>query len=157
MRKTSQDRINPVSYTRKTMGGRITRHNIFRNNTSNSSLKFSPFEIVYGTRPKFLLSLQALKSKQFEMGSQIRRQGPILSAILFKAFPYFQCFRILSNAANFCKTLLDKFHVRQVWQLGWWIPSGTNVPPAEVSTQWFQNTKLPMLNKYGKFRYAISK
>ena len=24
-------------------------------------------------------------------------------------------------------------------------------PPAEVSTLWFQNTKLQMLNKYGEF------
>ena len=28
-------------------------------------------------------------------------------------------------------------------------------PPAEVSTQWFQNTKLPMLNKYGELWYVI--
>ena len=49
------------------------------------------------------------------MGSQIRRQGPLLSALPFKAFLYFQCFRILANVANFCKTLLDKFHVRQVY------------------------------------------
>ena len=27
--------------------------------------------------------------------------------------------------------------------------------PAEVSTQWFQNTKLPMLDKYGNFDNAI--
>ena len=42
------------------------------------------------------------------MGSHIRRCGQLLSAFLFKAFPYFQYFRNLANAANFCKTLLDK-------------------------------------------------
>ena len=35
-------------------------------------------------------------------------KGQLLRAILFEAFPYFQCFRIL---ANFCKTLFDKFYV----------------------------------------------
>ena len=55
------------------------------------------------------IAKEALKSKQIEMGSQIRQQGPLLSALLFKAFPYFQCFRNLANAANSCKTLLDKF------------------------------------------------
>ena len=36
----------------------------------------------------------ALKSKQFELGIQMRRKGQLLSAILFEAFAYFQCFRI---------------------------------------------------------------
>ena len=45
--------------------------------------------------------------KTIEMGSQIRRQGQLhlLNAILIEAFPYFQRFRILANAENFCKTL----------------------------------------------------
>ena len=37
---------------------------------------------------------EAFKSKQIEMGSQIRRQGHPLSAVLFETFPYFQGFRI---------------------------------------------------------------
>ena len=48
-----------------------------------------------------------LNPKQIEMGSQIRRQGQLQSALLFEAFPYFQCFNILANAAKFCKTLFD--------------------------------------------------
>ena len=43
------------------------------------------------------------------MGSQIQWQAPLLSALLFKTFPYFQYFRILANAANFCKTFLINF------------------------------------------------
>ena len=39
------------------------------------------------------------------MGSKIRRQGSLLTALLFNAFPYFQCFRVLANAANFCKAV----------------------------------------------------
>ena len=35
---------------------------------------------------------EGLKSKQIEMGTQIRRQGQLLSALLFEACPYFQCF-----------------------------------------------------------------
>ena len=57
---------------------------------------------------------EALKSKQIKMGSQIHRQGQLLSAVLFEAFPFFQCLRILVNAANICKILLGKFHVRQM-------------------------------------------
>ena len=49
---------------------------------------------------------EAIKSKQIEMG------GQKLSVLLFEAFTYFQCFRILANALNFCQTLFDKFHVR---------------------------------------------
>ena len=41
---------------------------------------------------------EALKSKQMEMGSQIRRKGQLLSVIIFEVFPYFS---FLSNAANF--------------------------------------------------------
>ena len=43
------------------------------------------------------------------MGNQIRRQGQLPSALIFEAFPYFQDFGFLANAA-----LYDKFHVRQV-------------------------------------------
>ena len=39
--------------------------------------------------------MTSLKSKQVEIGRQIRRQGQ-LRAILFEAFPYFKCFRILT-------------------------------------------------------------
>ena len=35
------------------------------------------------------------------------------------------------------------------------MPSGTYGPPAVASTQWFQNTKIPMLNKNCKFHYAV--
>ena len=38
------------------------------------------------------IAKEALKSKQIKMGSQIRRQGQLLSALLSEAFPYFQCF-----------------------------------------------------------------
>ena len=33
----------------------------------------------------------------------------------------------------------------------WALNTREHDPPAEVTTQWFQNTKLTMLNKYGKF------
>ena len=45
---------------------------------------------------------ETLKSKQIEMVSQNRRQGQLLNALLFEAFPYFDCFRILANPANYC-------------------------------------------------------
>ena len=37
-----------------------------------------------------------LELKQIEKGRQIGRQGQLLSAILFEAFPYFKCFLIPS-------------------------------------------------------------
>ena len=42
----------------------------------------------------FKFSKRSTYIQQIEMGSQIGRQGQLLNAILFKAFPYFQCFRI---------------------------------------------------------------
>ena len=59
------------------------------------------FTLAVALEPKHKSKIQALKSKQIEMESQIRRQGQLLSALFFEAFPYFQSLRILANAANF--------------------------------------------------------
>ena len=83
------------------------------------------------------------------MGSQIQQQRQLLSAIHFEAFPYCHCFRILTSAKNFRKTLFDKFHVKSEDWAGEY-PRGHD-SPAEISIQWFQNTKFSLMNKYGEF------
>ena len=82
---------------------------ISRSNTS--SVELEPKHIG---SPRSKHSKISIQIPQIEMRSQLRRQGQLLGAILFEAFPYFECFRILANAANFYKILFDKFHVRQV-------------------------------------------
>ena len=45
--------------------------------------------------------------KTIEMGSQIRQQGQLLSALL-EAFSCLRCIRILTSAANLCKTYVKR-------------------------------------------------
>ena len=77
-------------------------------------LRFILNQNIGGPRSKHSKRSTQIK---IEMGTQIRGQRHLLSTIIFEAFSYFQCFRILTITAILCQTLFDKFHIRQVWQL----------------------------------------
>ena len=62
---------------------------------SKSNLSSVALEPKHRKSKNSNIAKEALKSKQFEMGSKIRRQGKLLiKCITFEAFPYFQCFII---------------------------------------------------------------
>ena len=54
------------------------------------------------------IAKEELKSKQIEIGSQIRRQAQLLVMQYFsRPFRIFSALEFLKNAANFCESLCD--------------------------------------------------
>ena len=70
--------------------------------------------------------------------------GKTTKCNIFEVFPYFRCFRIFTNAANVCNTLINFMSFMSDNWTDEYLQG--NDPPLETLTQWFQNTKLPMLN-----------